>query len=127
MRPEPAPPEEASFDLLAHADALALAATEAIAVGDSVTLAALLEERGIVVAAAIAALKQCMAAPARPELTARLAAAVGGSVSSGLQAQAAAQRAREQAAADLAVLDARNQAGFEYQIGPAQATIDVVL
>ena len=67
MRPEPAPPEEASLDLLAHADALALAATEAIAVGDSVTLAALLEERGIVVAAAIAALKQCMAAPARPE------------------------------------------------------------
>ncbi len=127
MRPEPAPPDEAALDLLAHADALALAATDAIAAGDDVALAALLEERGIVVAAAIAALKQLMGAPARPERTARLAAAARGSVSSGLQAQAAARRAREQAAADLALLDARNQAGFEYQIGPAQTTIDVVL
>jgi hypothetical protein len=127
MRPEPAPPDEAALDLLAHADALARAAANAIAAGDDVALAALLEERGIVVAAAIAALTQLRGAPARPEVTARLAAAARGSVSSGLQAQAAAQRAREQAAADLALLDARHQAGFEYQIGPAQTTIDVVL
>ena len=127
MRPEPAPPDQAALDLLSHADALALAATEAIAAGDDVALAVLLEERGIVVAAAIDALKQVMQAPPRPELAAHLAAAARGSVASGLQARSAAERAREQVTTELAVLDARNQAALGYQQGAAPTQIDVVL
>jgi hypothetical protein len=127
MRPEAAPPDQAALDLLAHADALAQAVTAAIAAGDDASLAALLEERGIVVAAAIDALKQVMAGPARPELAERLASAARGSVSTGLQASVAAQRAKELVASELAVLDARNQAGLDYQRAPGPTTIDVVL
>lgn len=127
MRPEPAPPDLAALDLLTHADALALAATKAIAAGDDAALAALLEERGIVVAAAIDALREVMAAPPRPELARRLADAARGSVTLGQEARLVAQRAREDAAAELAVLDARKHAGLEYQQAPGQATIDLVL
>ncbi len=127
MRPEPAPPDDAALDLLTQADALALAAAEAIVTGDDATLAALLEERGIVVAAAVAALKQVMAAPPRADLAVRLVVAARGSITTGHQAHDLAQRVRAQVASELAVLDARNQAGLEYQQGPAHATIDVVL
>jgi len=127
MRPEAAPPDQAALDLLAHADALALAATEAIAAGDDAALAALLEERGIVVTAAIDALRQVMSAPPRPELAARLAAAARGSIATGLDTRAIAERARAQAAAEMAVLDARSQAAQEYGQGTPPTTIDVVL
>jgi len=127
MRPEAAPPDQAALDLLAHADALALAATEAIAAGDDAALAALLEERGIVVAAAIDALQQVLSAPPRPELADRLAAAARGSIATGLDTRAVAQRARAQVAAEMAVLDARTLAAQEYGQGTPPTTIDVVL
>jgi len=127
MRPEAAPPDQAALDLLAHADALALAATEAIAAGDDAALAALLEERGIVVAAAIDALQQVLSAPPRPELADRLAAAARGSIATGLDTRAVAQRARAQASAEMAVLDARTLAAQEYGQSTPPTTIDVVL
>lgn len=127
MRPEPAPPDQAAFHLLTHADALALAAADAIVAGDDVGLAALLEERGIVVSAAIDALQQVMLSPHRPELAEKLAAATRGSVTLGQQARDVAERAREQVATELAVLDARHLAGLEYQQTPGVTTIDVVL
>jgi translation elongation factor EF-Tu-like GTPase len=128
MRPEPAPPEQAALQLLAHADALALAATEAIAAGDDVAVAALLEERGIVVAAAIQAVQQVQrAGVAGDDLVARLTGAVRDSIRSGEQVRGAALRARDHVATELAVLDARHQASLEYQQGGLQATINVVL
>ena len=127
MRPEAAPPDQAALDLLTHADALALAATAAIAAGDDAALAALLEERGLVVAAAIDALRQVLSAPPRPELADRLAAAARGSIATGLDTRAVAQRARAQVAAEMAVLDARTQAAQEYGQGTPPTTIDVVL
>jgi hypothetical protein len=127
MRPEAAPPDQAALDLLTHADALALAATEAIAAGDDAALAMLLEERGIVVEAAIDALRQVMAAPPRPELAARLAAAARGSIATGADARVVAERAREQLSAEMAVLDARTLAAQEYRQDAQAATINVVL
>ncbi len=127
MRPEAAPPDQAALDLLTHADALALAATEAIAAGDDAALAMLLEERGIVVAAAIDALRQVMAVPPRPELAARLAAAARGSIATGHDTRAVVERAREQVAAEMAVLDARTLAAQEYRQDAPPTTINVVL
>ena len=127
MRPEAAPPDQAALDLLAHADALALAATGAIDAGDDAALAALLEERGIVVAAAIDALRQMMFTPPHPELADRLADAARGSIATGLVTRAVAQRARAQVAAEMAVLDARSLAAQEYGQGTPPTTIDVVL
>lgn len=127
MRPEPAPPEQAALGLLAHADALALAATEAIAAGDDGALAALLEERGIVVAAAVAALRAAADAAPDPQLAARLAAASRATADGGQRAWVAAERARAEVAGELAVLDARQLASQEYGKGAAPATIDVVL
>ena len=127
LRPEAAPPDQAALDLLTHADALALAATEAIAAGDDAALAMLLEERGIVVTAAIVALQQVMAAQPRPELAARLAAAARGSIGTGHDARAAAERARAQVATEMAVLDARTLAALEYRQDAPPTTINVVL
>ncbi len=127
MRPEPAPPDQAALGLLAHADALALAATEAIAAGDDTALAALLEERGIVVAAAIAAVDAATAAGAGAALGARLTTALRATADGGQRTWVAAQRAREQVAGELAVLDARQHASQEYGKGVAPLTIDVVL
>lgn len=128
MRPEPAPPDQAALGLLAHADALALAATEAIAAGDDTALAALLEERGIVVAAAIAAVRAATERGAGgAALGTRLTAALRATADGGQRTWVAAQRAREQAAGELAVLDARQHASQEYEKGAAPTTINVVL
>lgn len=127
MRPEPAPPDQAALGLLAHADALALAAAEAIAAGDDTALAALLEERGIVVAAAVAAIRAATEAGSDPALPARLISALRATADGGKRAWVTAQRAREQASGELAVLDARQQASQEYEKGTAPATINVVL
>lgn len=127
MRPEPAPPDEAALGLLAHADALALAATEAIAAGDDTALAVLLEERGIVVAAAVAAVRAATEAGSGPALTARLTSALRATADGGQRVWVTARRARELVSGELAVLDARQQASQEYEKGTAAATINVVL
>jgi hypothetical protein len=124
MRPEYAP-ADAVLHLLARADALAAAATAAIATGDDAALTAVLDDRDVVVAAAVAAARDVTSVA--PELRTALLNAIRDSLTLGQAARNTAALAREHVLTELSALDARQHASHEYQAGAVQATIDVVL
>lgn len=127
MRPDTATPALAALDLLARADALAAAANHAIAAGDEAALDALLEERGVVIMAAIAACEAAMAEHASEAMREELATATRGAVAGNDVVRSTAERARHEVVTELAALDARQQASQEYQPVAAHGRIDVVL
>ncbi len=127
MRPDAPSPSLAVLDLLARADALALTASAAIGAGDDEALSAVLEDRGVIVEAALAAWGDVLPADRTPSLVARVRAAAQTAVQSGAEARLVAVRARDLVVAELSVLDARQQASHGYQSGSALGSINVVL
>ncbi len=127
MRYEVVGPDVAVLDLLARANDLAAAAIVAIERGDTAALSDLLDQRGRVIDAAIAAWHQVAAATPAPDLAARVAAGVQLSVRLGHEARLVATRVRDEVAAELSLLDARQMASQEYQQGSSRSAINVVL
>jgi hypothetical protein len=126
MRYEAVGPDAAALALLARVDELAAAAVVAIEQGDDAELIALLDQRGRVVEATIAAW-QAASMTAPPEVLARMAAAAQVSLRIGQEARAVATRVRDQVSTELSQLEARQSASHEYQQGPARSEINVVL
>jgi hypothetical protein len=127
MRYQVVGPDVAVLDLLARANDLAAAAVVAIERGDEAGLTDLLDQRGRIVEAAIAAWREVAAAAPAPELVARVAAGVQVSVRLGHEARLVATRVRDEVAAELSSLDARQAASQEYQQSSVQRAINVVL
>ncbi len=127
MQFEAVGPDVAVLDLLARADELSAAAVVAIEHGDDAALSELLDQRGVIVEAAIGAWQRASAAGPTPEMASRVAAAVQRSVRIGHQAQAVATRVKAAVATELSTLDARQSASLEYQPGSVQSAINVVL
>ena len=127
MRYESVGPDVAVLDLLARVDELSAAAVVAIEHGDDAALSELLDQRGVVVEAAISAWQRASGAGPTPELASRVAAAVQRCVRIGHEAQAVAIRVKAAVATELSTLDARQSASLEYQPGSVQSAINVVL
>lgn len=127
MRHDAAAPALVVIDLLKRADTLAEAASAAIAAGDHGLLTAVLDDRQVVITAAIDTLKLVHASGPSAAVTSQLATAARGSIAAGQQARATAQVAREQVLAELSALDARQQASQEYQSDAPRSSINVVL
>ena len=126
MRPDAPVPTQVVLDLLSRADALAAAATAAIAGGDAAQLSALLDEREAVIDAVR---RTWLAAGHQPtaEQVARVSLATRTSLAIGQAARNTAVVARDEVVAALAALDARQLASHEYHTGTPHGTIDVVL
>ncbi len=120
-------PDVAVLDLLARANDLAAAAVVAIERGDEAGLTDLLDQRGRIVDAAIAAWRQVATTAPGPDLVARVAAEVQVSVRLGHQAGLVATRVRDEVAAELSLLEARQVASQEYQQPSSRSAINVVL
>lgn len=127
MRPEPLTPADRLFELLAHADTLAGLAGAAIASGDDDRVGEILAARTALVGAVAEAWNAAQAARPTPVLLTRMREAVLESVRAGDAVQRAGRQTRDEVAAALAQIDARRQAGHEYQAGQPQGTFDVVL
>lgn len=127
MQPEPAAPALVAIDLLERAGALAAGADQAIHAGDDAALDAVLEERGLVIAAAIAACDAAVADGASRDVRDRLLEATQAAITGGAMLRATAERARGEVVAELAALEARQQASMEYQPPAPHGRIDVVL
>ena len=126
MRPETMSAAHVVLDLLQRADALATAATAAIESGDDAHLGAVLEERGAVIDAILRTWREAAHRPT-PEQLARVTQATRTSLALGVAVRNTAIVTRDQVAAALAALDARQLASHEYQPGSPQGTIDLVL
>ena len=127
MQYEVAGPDVAVLDLLARANDLADAAVAAIERGDDAALNDLLDQRGRVVAAAVAAWRETSALAPTAELVSRVAAAAQVSIRIGHQAGAVAKRVKDEVVAELSLLEARQSASQEYQQGSVHTAINVVL
>lgn len=127
MRPDAATPALAALDLLARADVLAAAANAAIVSEDAAALDALLEERGIVITAALAACEAAMTDHVTRAMRDELAAATRVTVAGNDVVRNTAERARHEVVTELAALDARQHASQEYQPVALHGRIDVVL
>lgn len=127
MRPEAATPALAALDLLARANVLAAAANAAIVAEDAAALDALLEERGIVITAALAACEAAMTDHVTRAMRDELAAATRVTVAGNDVVRNTAERVRHEVVTELAALDARQQASQEYQPVALHGRIDVVL
>ncbi|HYW50328.1 MAG TPA: hypothetical protein VE861_06970, partial [Gemmatimonadaceae bacterium] len=102
-------------------------ANAAIGAGDDAALDAALEERGLVIAAAIAACQAAVADGASHGVREGLLAASQVAVTGGEIVRANAERVRGEVVSELAALDARQQASMEYQPVAPHGRIDVVL
>jgi hypothetical protein len=120
-------PAEIVLDLLSRADQLAVALSDAILGGDDARMAALLDDREAVVAAVIRACADTVATRPTAGQLSQLAHAGHETVAAGHVAQAAATRTRDLIVAELAALDARQQASDDYQADMPHGSIDVVL
>ncbi len=127
MRYEVVEPDVAVLDLLARANDLAAAAVAAIERGDDTALTELLEQRGRVVDAAVAAWRETLALAPAAELVSRVAAAAQVSIRIGHQAGAVANRVKDEVVTELSLLEARQSASQEYQQSSVHTAINVVL
>jgi hypothetical protein len=120
-------PHDVMLELLRRADALAIAAQEAIANDDDEQLALLLTERAAVVEVAIATWRDVATARQPREVLARVQQATRVTLTLGQKSHDAAIRGRDVAAAEIAALEARQQASHDYlRTDPYLRTIDLV-
>ncbi len=115
------------LDLLARADTLAVAASEAIVAGDDTRLAALLDDREVVIGAVVSALRETATQPVSADQLDRVSQAARSTLAVGLQTRATAQIARDEVVLALSVLDARQQASQEYRPSAPERAVDVRL
>lgn len=115
------------IDFLAKADSLAVTAVAAIRAGDDATLAAAVEERGAIIAAALSTWQDAAASSCAPSTIAQVRMAAQMTVATGRQAAVAATIERDKLGTELSALDARQQASQEYQPDTPRGSIDVVL
>jgi hypothetical protein len=121
-------PSQVVLDLLARADLLAAAASEAIVAGDDDRLAALLDDREVVIGAVIGVWKDTAAHHHTPAQIERMTRATRATLATAQQTQATAGIARDQVVSELSALDARQQASQEYLSRTTpHGSIDVVL
>ncbi|MBC7840769.1 MAG: hypothetical protein H7099_00555 [Gemmatimonadaceae bacterium] len=120
-------PSQVVLDLLARADLLAAAASEAILAGDDDRLAALLDDRGVVIDAVVSVWKDAATHRHTADQIAQMTRATGATLAAASQAHATAVVARDQVVCQLSALDARQQASQDYQSGTPHRSIDVVL
>jgi hypothetical protein len=126
MRYDVPSPADLVLDLLARADALAVAASAAIVAGDDARLSALLDDREGVIDAVVRVWHRAVGHPATADELGRVSRAATATLAAGLETRAAAQVARDSVVLELAALDARQQASQEYHTGAPQHSIDVV-
>jgi tyrosyl-tRNA synthetase len=126
MRYDAPTPDALVLELLARADQLAMATSDAILSGDDAAMIALLDDREAVVAAVVGACAE-MTVPLTGRQLAALSQASLATHATGHATCAAAERARDQVVAELAALDARQQAADDYQTGVSHGSINVVL
>ncbi len=129
MRYDPATAGLVVIDLLARADSLAVTAVAAIRAGDDATLAAAVEERGEIIAAALTTWQDATHSGRRetPATLSQIRQAAQVTIATGRQAEVTATIERDKLGMELSTLDARQQASQEYQPDAARSLIDVVL
>lgn len=115
------------LDLLARADTLAVAASAAIVAGDDTRLAALLDDREVVIGAVIRVLHETAMQPVTADQREQVSRAARSTLEVGLQTRATAQIARDEVVMALSVLDARQQASQEYRPSAPERAVDVRL
>lgn len=120
-------PSQVVIDLLARADLLAAAASEAIVAGDDDRLAAVLDDREIVIDAVVSVWKDAATHRHTADQIARMTRATRATLAAAQQTHATAVVARDQVVGELSALDARQQASQDYQSGTPHRSIDVVL
>ena len=127
MRHDPVDQELFVLDLLARADALALEATIAMEYGDDDRLADLLDDREVAIDAANVAVCAAATGALTIAVTTRLTDAMRTTIASGAMLHSRAMRSRNEVLAELAALEARQQASQEYRLDTPHGTINVVL
>ena len=129
MRYDPATAGLVVIDLLARADSLAATAVAAIRAGDDATLAAAVEERGEIIAAALTTWQDATDSGHResPSTLSQVRQSAQVTIATGRQAAVTATIERDKLGSALSALDARQQASQEYQPDAARNSIDVVL
>lgn len=121
-------PSQVVLDLLARADLLAAAASEAIVAGDDDRLAALLDDREVVIGAVIGVWKNAAAHRHTADQIERMTRATRATLAVARQTHATAVVARDRVVSELSALDARQHASQEYQSRTTpHGSIDVVL
>jgi 23S rRNA G2069 N7-methylase RlmK/C1962 C5-methylase RlmI len=128
MPPFDAPvPSQVVLDLLARADLLAAAASEAIVAGDDDRLAALLDDRDVVIGAVVDVWKDAAVHQHTPAQIERMTQATRATLAAAGRTHATAVIARDQVVGELSALDARQHASQEYGAVTSHRSIDVVL
>ena len=127
MRHDTVDQESLVLDLLARADALALEAAIAMEHGDDDRLTDLLDDRELAIDAANVAVRAAATGALTPAVTTRLADAMRTTIASGDMLHSRALRSRNEVVAELAALEARQQASQEYRLDTPHGTINVVL
>ena len=127
MRHDPVDQELLVLDLLSRADALAFEAVIAVEHGDDDRLTDLLDDRELAIDAANVAVRAAATGAFTTAVITRLTDAMRTTIASGDMLHSRALRSRNEVMAELAALEARQQASQEYRLDTPHGTINVVL